>query len=253
MSRVPCNSVSEFSQGLSNLRGDACARSNICWLWAVTTGMTSALPLFLMGCAGHGSVHMIPLGPKPIKMTGPLIVPVAPKESYYWVNEQQELCVAMRTKRHSLLGARFEREFILSLVLDGLPAGSARYYRVGRRALRAKTRAGFTHTRSASLSGTAVVWDYGRASLHGRFRLTAKQQSYSVLTGWHGDRRVLFVGEFTAVADQAAGERILARTEEDGMARPPPRSKRIPIQGPPRTPSAGANRRQMHQSETNTP
>lgn len=253
MSCAPCDSVSGSHQGLSDLRGDACARSNICRRWAIMAGITSALTLVLMGCAGQGSVHMIPLGPKPIKITGPLIVPVAPKESYYWVNEQQELCVAMRTKRHSLLGARFEREFILSLVLDGLPAGSARYYRVGRRALRAKTRAGFTHTRSASLSGTAVVWDYGRASLHGRFRLTAKQQSYSVLTDWHGDRRVLFVGEFAAVADRATGERILARTEEDGMSRPPPRGKPIPVQGPPRTPPADRSPLQMHQSEMNTP
>lgn len=213
----------------------------------------SALTPILMGCAGQGSVHMIPLGPKAIKMTGPLIVAVAPKEAYYWVNDQQELCVAMRTRTHSLFGKRFEREFVLSLVLEGLPAGSARYYGVGRRGLRAKTRAGFIHTRSASLSGTAVVWDYGRASLHGRFRLTAKQQSYSVLRGWHGDRRVLFVGEFTAVADRGSGERILASSEEDGMARPPPRGKPIPVQGPPRTPPGSESRLEMHQYKMDTP
>lgn len=189
------------------------------------------------GCAGHATIHMLPMGPKPIKTTGPLVIEVAPDECYYWVNDDRDLCVAMRAHRESLFGERVSSEFVLSLVLDGVPAGSGRYYRLGRRAVRAKRSAGYTHTRSASLSGIAVVWDYGRRNLRGRFRLTAKQQSYSVLTGWRGNRRVLFIGEFAAVANQATGEWILARTEENGMARPPSRQKLTPVQRPPPAPT----------------
>ncbi|MGB2988113.1 MAG: hypothetical protein WBE26_19775 [Phycisphaerae bacterium] len=189
--------------------------------------------LVLTGCSGRAVVHMIPLGAKKISMTSPLVVRVSPDECYFWLNEKQDLCVAMRATNVSLIGKRFEREFVLSLVLDGPPAGSARQYRVGRRVMRARGRAGYSHTRSASLAGIVGVWDYGKGKLRGRFRLAAKQQSYSVLTGWKGDRRVLFVGEFIAAANREMGERILVRTEEDGMARPPPRGKPIPVKGPP--------------------
>lgn len=198
--------------------------------------MTALCGIALASCSGRASIYMVPLGPKPIRMTGPLVIHVSPDECYYWLNDEQDLCVAMRAGNPSPLGKHFEREFLASIVLDGRPAGPARYYRAGRRTLRARERAGFGHTRSASLEGIVVIWDYGTGGLAGRFRLTVKQQAYSVLSGWGGDRRVLFVGEFTAVADRRAGRKILARTEEDGMARAPAPPKPIPVQGPPRSP-----------------
>ncbi len=186
--------------------------------------------LALSGCTGKASIYQIPLsGGKSLKTTGALVIHVAPDECYYWVNDNQEPCIAIRGTSGGLLDKRFEREFTMSLVLDSLPAGSARSYRVRRRALRAKTRAGFTHTRSASLGGLVVIWDYGKDTLHGRFRITAKQQSYMVLTGWRGNRRVLFVGEFAAVQNRSAGERILARTEADGMARSPDNARPVRV------------------------
>ncbi len=197
--------------------------------------MTALCGIVLASCSGRASLHMVPLGPKPIRMTGPLVIHVSPDECYYWVNDKQDVCVAMRASNTSLLGKHFEREFLASIVLDGQPAGPARYYRAGRRTLRARERDGFGHTRFASLEGIVVIWDSGAGGLAGRFRLTVKQQAYSVLTGWRGDRRVLFVGEFTAVADRRAGRKILARTEEDGMARAPAPPKPIPVQGPPRS------------------
>jgi hypothetical protein len=175
--------------------------------------------LALCGCAGRATVHVTSLDTKKITATGPLVVRASPDECYFWVNERHELCVAMRSANASLAGKRFEREFALSLVLDGPPAGSARQYSVGRRAMRARARAGFSHTRSASLSGVVLIMDYGADKLRGRFRLIAKQQTYSVLTGWKGDHRVLFVGEFDAVSNRSAGEKILARSEAEGMGR----------------------------------
>ncbi len=198
--------------------------------------VTALCGIALASCSGRASIYVVPLGPTPIRTTGPLVIQVSPDECYYWVNDEQDVCVAMRTGNASPLGKHFKREFLVSLVLDGQPAGPARYYRAGRRTLRAREKVGFGHTRSASLAGMVVIWNYGKGKLAGRFRLTAKQQAYSVLTGWAGDRRVLYIGEFTAVADRQAGRKILARTEEDGMARAPALPKPIPVHGPPRSP-----------------
>ena len=106
----------------------------------------------------------------------------------------------------------------------------ARDYRADRRTLRARGRAGYRHTRAASLTGIVGGGDYGRRRLQGRFRMTAKHQTYSILTGWRGNAAVLIVGEFTAVPDRTAGEKILSRTEERGMERlpPGPKPKRLP-------------------------
>ena len=184
----------------------------------------SLVLLVLTGCGGHATIHQIPMGIRKISTTGALVRKTTPDECYYWVNEAGELCVAMREAKWSPLGKRFRSEFIASLVLEGLPARTARNYRVGRRTFRGRVEAGYKHTRSASLAGIATVWDYGRHRLRGRFRFSAKHQSYSVLTGWGSNKGLLVVGEFTAVPDRRAGERILARTEERGLERGPPRA-----------------------------
>ena len=184
------------------------------------------LLLGLSGCGGHAMIHQIPMGIRKISTTGALIQKTAPDECYYWVNEAGELCVAMRKAKWSPLGKRFRSEFIASFVFEGLPARTARDYRMTQRTFRARLEAGYTHTRSASLAGIAAVWDYGQRRLRGRFRFSAKHQSYSVLTGWGANKGLLVVGEFTAVPNRRAGEKILARTEKRGLERGPPRGKR---------------------------
>ena len=190
--------------------------------------LCTLLSLFsLFGCAGHAEVNIVPLGTKRIDTTAPLVVRVSPDECYFWVNEQEELCVAMRSRSPSIFGKRFEKEFLLSLVAKGLPAGSGREYRMDRRTARVTHDAGYGHTRSTSLSGILAVWDYRRNQLRGRFRFTAKEQSYSVLSGWSGNNAVLVVGEFTAVRNEAAGRELLKRTEEGSMLRPVQEPKQV--------------------------
>jgi len=202
-------------------------------LIAVSTALTG-------GCAGHASIHIASLDTKRISTTAPLIMRVTPDRCYYWVNERDELCIAMREDKRSLLGKRFGAEFRLSLVLEGLPAGSSRSYPMSQRTLRARHRDGFTHTRAASVGGIAAVWGYGKGRLHGRFRALVEQQSWSVLKGWGSNKKVFMVGDFTAVKDQQAGQRILTETETDGMERPPPRPTPRPVRGPPRTTKASS-------------
>jgi hypothetical protein len=189
----------------------------------------------LAGCTGHASVHVVPFDNQRLSFTSPLVVQFRPDECYWSVNENGELCIAMRARRRSLLGRRYDREFVLSLVLDEKPAGPARHYRVARRTARARHDAGLSHTRAASLAGRAAVWNFGQARIDGRFRFTARRQSFSALKGWGGNRTVLFVGEFTALPDRGESATIMARTEEDALARPPRRSGPYPVQGPRRT------------------
>ncbi|MCH8148748.1 MAG: hypothetical protein IH987_12250 [Planctomycetes bacterium] len=189
--------------------------------------------LALGGCRGHGVVHLVPSGTAKISMRKPLLVEIHPTECYYWVTDENQLCIAMRQIRHSLFGVRGRREFILSMVLEGVPASVGRNYRAGRRTMRAHRHRGLSHSRLASLVGIVSVWDFDQRKLRGRFRLSTKQQTYSVLTGWGSDRRVLVIGDFTAIKDRKAGEALLARTEERGMARDTergpaqPRARRI--------------------------
>lgn len=172
------------------------------------------------GCAGQANLHIVPLGGKSFDSATPLIQKITAHKCFYWVDaESERVHLSIRAHRPSLFGPQFSREFAISLVLDGLPAGATRQYRADRISLRAKYDAGLTHQRFASLTGVALIWDYGRARLKGRFRITAKRQSYLVLTGWGGDTGVLLLGDFTAAPGRRPSERIFAATESDGMNR----------------------------------
>ncbi len=188
----------------------------------------------LIGCTAPASVHIVSIGGKRLTATSPLVVKVSPDECYFWLSDDDELCIAMRGASGSIFGKQHEREFILSMILDGPPAGRGRHFPLNRYSVRMKGRDGFVYTRAASLAGEAIVWDYDTGRLRGRFRTIAKHQTYSILTGWRGDARVVIVGEFSPRRDARAGKAILARTEEEGMERERSHIKPVPIQGPPR-------------------
>ena len=145
-----------------------------------------------------------------------------------------------------MLGALFEREFALSLVLSAQPSDTAKRYRADRRTLRLRADAGMSHTRAASLGGIVALARDGPNRLRGRFRIPVNRQSYSVLTGWGKDTRVLLVGEFLAVHNPEKGKRLFALTEEGMLARdklPAPPGRRRPTPREPKktpgTPDAG--------------
>jgi len=92
------------------------------------------------------------------------------------------------------------------------------------------SRFGIYPQRGGSQSGILTVWNFGCGRLQGRFRFNAKQETYSVLTGWSGAGTVLYVGEFTAVENRTRGEGLLKQTEEAGLTRA--EAKRQPSQRP---------------------
>ncbi|MEK6677352.1 MAG: hypothetical protein AABZ47_17080 [Planctomycetota bacterium] len=186
---------------------------------SVRCGLVGLTLVFVIGCQGSGTVHMVALGTKKIGPTEPLMITVHPQECHAWVNEKDELCVSMRHGRRSILGRLFGQETTLSLVLGPPPAGDSRDYTAGRSTLRARRRQGLSHVRAMSLTGAAAVWDFDKSTIRGRFRILAKQQSFSVLTGWSGDSRIQYVGEFKADRNAASGKRLLDFTEDEVMSR----------------------------------
>lgn len=183
----------------------------------------------LPGCSGHALVHTVPLGLQKINTEGPLLLRESMDECYYWTDEQNRLVIAMRRTHRSLLGKLLDREFVLSFVLPGLPAATSRDYRMDRTTARLFSRFGIYPQRGGSTGGIVAVWDYGKGTLKGRFRFNAKQQTYSVLTGWSGDFTSLYLGEFTAVKDRNRGQRLLAQSERGAEAtRRPVRSAVAP-------------------------
>ncbi len=192
------------------------------------------LLLFPIGCATGNTLHIIPLNYNEVSTNYPLLIKINPDECYFWVNEEDEICIAMKKKSFSLLGEAFERELHLSLVLTGQPAGSARSYRATRKTMRNRYRHGYASSRSTSLTGIIAIWDYKKDSLHGRFRLVARQQVYSILSGWGHRQNVLFVGEFVARKNKGQGLHILTYTEEDELSRKINPTAPQPVNGPPR-------------------
>jgi len=187
----------------------------------VASWLRGFLLLAFTGCTGTGSVHMVSLATRKINPAEPLVITVKPGECYYWRDERDRLCLALREFRGSLFSRVLERETLISFVLGEPPAATSREYPVNTSTFRWRRRGGLTHLRAGSLNGVVAVWDYGKRTLRGRFRLTIRQQSYSVLTGWSGDARYIVVGEFQAVRDAERGQAILKRTEEDAMQREP--------------------------------
>jgi len=187
-------------------------------------------------CAPAAKVSIAPLNLKKVRANGPLIVNFKPTACYWWVNDEQQLCIAMGLSKLTFTSWSLDKDkFALSLVFDGLPAGDARMYLLSRRTIRGKRDVGVLHTRFASVTGVAAVWGFGRKTqstiqsttqstiqstrMTGRFRFVGVQQSFFVLTGWGTPRQIFCVGEFTANFNREKGEAILAQTEEGAMAR----------------------------------
>ena len=200
--------------------------------WRCLRGAVVLVAVVLVtGCTGSARLWVVPVEPERINPRQPLVNRFDVPQAYFWTNKQQELCIVL-----SRGPASGRRTFDLSLVLEGLPAGYGRKYRVDRRTLRAIVRQNRPPRRYASYHGIASVWlDQDRPDvLSGRFKVWANEQQYKLwMDFWTGNREVLLLGEFEAVRDRAKGEAILRRTEAEELKRGPPLGRPHPVTGPP--------------------
>jgi hypothetical protein len=183
-------------------------------------------------------LDLIPLGLQRIDARGPLIYTLRASECYFWIDADDQLCIACADETGPWFGEGAGTTLRVSLVLEGLPAHVARDYRASRQTLRGRASQGSRHARFASTGGIVAVWLDDEDHIHGRFRVLTRYQTFNVLLGWTGTQQVLLLGECRAVRDRRRGEPILTRTEEGGMERRPAASQPaspqpIPVTGPP--------------------
>lgn len=190
--------------------------------WKSAIGFLCVTLVVIAGCSGRALVHTVPLGTAKINTQGPLLLHESLEECYFWLNERDELCIAMRKFKHSLFGKLAERELVMSFVLPGAPAAESRDYKMDRSTARVFSRFGIYPQRGGSQNGILTVWDFGEGKLKSRFRFNARQQTYNVLTGWSPAASTMYVGEFTAVQNRRRGDAILKQTEEAGLGREAP-------------------------------
>lgn len=171
------------------------------------------------GCSGSAWLSVVPLSLKTVGDNHPLEIRYTPDRCYYWIDQDDRLCIAMAFDNITLFGVRGRQSVAVSMVLDEMPAGPGRSYRATRYTLRMIAHVVPNHWRWASLAGTVSVWRQGANGFRGRFRVFAKQQNFHVALGWYGNQRAVMIGEFEAVHNPEAGRRILESTEADGMER----------------------------------
>jgi hypothetical protein len=177
----------------------------------------------LLGCSGSGTVHGVPLTRRDIPETATLVQSLSPIEAYYWIEEAGEVTVSMRYEVPSMLGAQFDAEWIGSLVVDEMPAGSEKLYTLNQESLRVLQGGAASRGRMKSLMGVAVLHGLERDILRGRFHTTTRQQRFTMLDGWAPEwvRAPVFVlcGEFEAVRNETEAMAIRRETEADGLER----------------------------------
>ncbi len=217
-------------QVVTDIAAGSCGRNLLRRLRALAVSPSLLLSLSLSaclacaGCNGSATANLIPILRSDLPPQEPLMQTVRADEAYYWVDDNGSLNIAMRHETHSLLGAVFDLTWNMSIVLDGLPAGSQRLYQLTSRDVRVVQSCGGDHRRYRSAAGVAVLEAPKGHQLEGRFHITVYQQQFGVLTGWtpsyHGPLLVL-AGEFEAVENHTRGREILEQTEADGFGRPP--------------------------------
>ncbi len=173
----------------------------------------------LTGCAGRGTLQIIPLQTKDIDERRPLVWRFDAGQCYWWLDQAGTVNVAMQYENVSLLGEWGKVRIAASLSLDEPPAGAARTYKVRGRGLRAGAQFGPDHRRFRSYLGVASIRRVGKDRLRGRFRIYTLQQRFSVLDGWRLAGAYLFLGEFDAVAEEQKGRAIMQASEVDDWAR----------------------------------
>ncbi len=189
-----------------------------------------------VGCTGRAQVYSVPLVRTDLPPPEPLLQTVQPSEAFYWLGESGELNVALRHYAAPAAGLGIETEWLLSLVLEGLPAGSQRLYTLDAQSVRTLQILGPTRQRSASLMGVAVMHAPRGRVLEGRFHANVRQQAFGFLDGWSPDIRsapvAVMVGEFRAVHDPVRGQAIRLRTEADRFGRDGEVSSAIVVPSP---------------------
>jgi len=190
----------------------------------LAVGLLNGMLAVMAGCAGAGTVYAVPFTRRDLPPHEPPVEVVQAAEAFWW-KEGDAVHVVLRRRQPSLIGPVFAREFLLSLILQGMPAGHERLYQLNRDSLRVRTFDRGLQRRAASVMGVAVIASPRHGVLKGRLHAIVRQQQFTVLTGWAPALSraplVVMAGEFEAVHDPVCGRMIREQVEADGFSRSP--------------------------------
>jgi hypothetical protein len=174
-----------------------------------------AAMFILNGCASRASLQFVELSFKRLDPGDPLTTEVI-ADSCTWSIEGDQIHVALVSGR---VNADSGDRMMMSVVLDGIPHGNEREYRVERRGLRCYWHHGRKHERFASLNGVVSIELLPSDGLAGRFKILARKQVFHILTNWMTVGQTVLMGSFTARRDPEKVSSILVQTEKGGMDR----------------------------------
>ena len=166
------------------------------------------------GCTGHARLSLIPLNSSTLTPTSRLEYTVSPQECYWWVDEEDRLCLAMCYHNFSILGDLTRDAFELSFVFKDPPPEEEKVYVARRDVARALWHRSAWHLRLRARTGNVAIERRSEEILAGRLRLTCSSEEFWILTGWQRKTPVLIQGQFTAVRDAKQGRALLQRIEE---------------------------------------
>ena len=191
-------------------RNGKSANPQHCVAWVALVAVTA-----VCGCAPVASLHFADLNFKRLDMSDPLITTVN-ADACSWAIEGDQIQIGLSNGR---IDAESGDRMAMSFVLDGLPTGNEREYRVERLALRCYWHHAREHERFASLNGVVSIKLLPGERLAGRFRIMARKQVFHILTNWTTVGQTLLMGTFTAQQDADTVSSILVQTEKGGMDR----------------------------------
>lgn len=171
------------------------------------------------GCGGRGQIQLAALNYREIDPPAPRIISFDVQHAYWWIDEDGAVWIGLESDRSWLLIPE-HLTFQLSLVLERLPAGRMRDYKVSQRELRGVLRFGPAENRFESISGIVALYRDPGDRLRGSVRLDVARFGRQMLD-WTGPSRYLLLGTFVAVSNEERGRLIAAATEAEGWARVP--------------------------------
>lgn len=176
----------------------------------------------LIGCS-VGKVQTLPLMRIDIQKRESLISSIEPPEGCYWQGDKGTLNIVLARRGYSLIDKTLGFTWVMSLVLEDMPAGRERLYRATPRTLRLCQSGGGDHRRAKSTTGVVVIERLAGERLKGRFHILVRQQQFTVLNGWgpplYRAPTSIMVGEFVVACGETQGKRLFEQTEADGFDR----------------------------------
>ncbi len=184
--------------------------------------------LLAAGCSGGATVHIVPQLRADLAADEPLMQSIRAERAFYSVAGDGTLSIGIAHHVGSLLGEAYAGDWMMSFLLEGLPAGKERLYRIRVREVQGAFSQTGDHRRFRSMAGIAVVEAPSGGRLKGRFHIVVTEQRFSVLTGWspalYQGPLLVMVGRFDAVENEAKAGEILLATEPEGFERPAERA-----------------------------